>query len=943
MKHRYVFGLFLTALSLVSAVPRVHAQTSGIILSEIAWAGSEKSAADEWIELANMGSGDVSVAGWRLTGVGTSGSVLIIPDGATIPAGGTYLIANYKMGSSSTLSVAPDDVTTAVSIPNTALNVSLLDQTGTVVDSLVDPGTPNAGSSTTFSTMERASDSTWMTAEVSTNLLNGQLGSPGVAGHQNAPVAEVAAPIVETAPATTPSDQSPRPASGSSSAINEGEITTAAPAAETVLVEAAPVETLPTETTESTVSSISSPTETVAPVIIETTAPAVVPESETTPIVTDSAPTVSQAIEAPVITETPVIETVSDSEPTTANDQQPTHSPLIISAFLAAPSSGGNEWIEITNTGDTDLDVSSYSIIDATGKATSLTGVIAAGSTAVITNPKGALNNDGDTIAILNATGLPIDEVIYGTADIAAPKKDGALRLVNGAWTSETQTTDAESIISTLADTVVTETVAADISSAEAVSTTLPDTAATTEIIVAESTPSSVATVPEDVPLSSIEVLDLTSASDAISSTTSDAQRTTTVTLSPGDLVISALLPSPTAGDGEWVAITNMTDAAIDLSTVSIVDASGTETALSGSIDAGATVYVSNPKGKLNNDGDRIALLVSGTTLDVVSYGTQEHPAPKKGETIFFSPTLTYDISPVETPATTKSASTALATAAPSNTKTHANPVASTSPTTTSAHSVRTTAPRVSTTSTRTATTRRSSTTKTVAAKNVSVDEIDQLANDTNVSLEGIVVAAPGTISKRSFFLDGLEIYQNQGDLADVHIGDHVRIAGSVSVLSDHRRVNIKADTVTALGTATPVAHEYNATLRYGSLAHATGTVSARSGNDAILALDNGSQLTLTAANGVLVHWSDFAGKHISVSGILKSIPDNATLVIRNAEDIVVDAAQTETPIAAGTTDSSFPWLGVAFGALTAAGLGFWFWKTRPATSRTLTLNPSTL
>lgn len=919
MNHRYVFGLFLTALSLVSSVPRVHAASPGILLSEIAWAGSSKSTADEWIELSNVGSGSASLAGWKLTGVGTSGDTLTLPDGATIAAGSTYLVANYNVGGSSTLLTTPDYVTTAVSISNTALNVSLLDQTGAIVESLVDPGTPNAGSSTTFSSMERASDGTWVTAEVSTNLLNGQLGSPGVAGHITVPVVETA-PVatvettsmtVETIPITaTPSAPLSSPSSGSSDPMSGGDNT-------------APAAAATSEPASTQVVTISDPASTPSQTI------------ETTVVV--ESPPAEPTISNPVIVESliePTIEPVAEPEPTTSDEQRTTSGSLIISAFLAAPNTGEDEWIEVTNTGITDIDVSTYTIVDATGKATALSGVIAAGSTVVITNPKSALNNDGDTIAILDSSGSTVDEVAYGTADLKAPKKNAVLRYERGAWTSE------ESVeISDTASTDVTaaEVVATDIIPTETASIEIESTETVSEPVVAEA----IEAASEDTP----------STSDATLSTTSNSQRTTTIILSPGDLVISAIFPAPATGDDEWIAVTNTTDAAIDLSSMSIADASGAETALSGSVSAGATVYVTNPKGKLNNDGDTISLLNSGSALDVVTYGTDELPAPKKGETLIFdgyaasssstfSPTLTYETTIMETSPAADPAPTAVAIASSSHATPRANAVVAASTTNTSAHSISTTAPRVSTapTTTTRSSTRKTSSTKTNAIKNVSIDDIDQLADDTNVSLEGIVVAIPGSIGKRSFFLDGLEVYQNQGDLADVAIGDRVRITGTASVLSDHRRVNIKVGAVSVLGTATPVLHDYGEGLRYGSLTRAVGTVSARSGNDVILSLDDGSLLTLSTATGVSVNWSDLAGKHVAVAGILKTTAKKTALVIRNAEDILVDASTTENAATlAGTTSSSFPWLETSFAVFTAAGIGFWFWKTRPISTKILT------
>jgi hypothetical protein len=232
---------------------------------------------------------------------------------------------------------------------------------------------------------------------------------------------------------------------------------------------------------------------------------------------------------------------------------------------------------------------------------------------------------------------------------------------------------------------------------------------------------------------------------------------------------------------------------------------------------------------------------------------------------------------------------------------------------------------------------------KTAAARSVSIGDIASIADDTLVTLEGTVVAVPGIIGKRSFFLDGLEVYQSQDDLAAVSVGDHVRITGTVSVLSDHRRVNIKADGVTMLGSSTPIVHDYAAGLSYGSLVRVTGTVSARDGNAVVLATDD-ENVTVTLGNGVTMKWADLAGKKVTIVGVLKSSNDSATVVLRSAEDVTVVAeAVDQTSTVAGTsTAQNFPWTMVGLAAASLAGLGAWFWRMKPRSSLTnLTLKPT--
>jgi hypothetical protein len=681
---------------------------------------------------------------------------------------------------------------TAVSIPNTALNIALIDTSGTIVDSLTDPGTPDAGSSATFVSMERdLTNLSWVSAETSTNLLNDQLGSPGVTGHTLAtpteittieePITEAEAPITEDL-------------------VIELEIPN---------VEEAPVDPAPIVIEESA-------TETDVAFVIEPIVVSVVDE-----------PTVPDAAIEASIEDAPI-------EPTAAPEPAETILTPIIETVIvnAAPA-----------------------IDDVPAETTPVVNVVAIEETTVTT-------------------------------------------------------TESESI----------ETLAAETTS-----------------------------TPE------VDVL----ATEAIE------------TIRPGDLIISGVYPSPNSGDDEWVSLTNATHEAIDLIGVTLVDSSGAITALNSTIHAQATIYILNPKGKLNNDGDHLVLINStGTVISSAEYGTEKFPAPKKGESLLFSSASaapeaaetpnseSYEEPPRNETITTNTAPTAngapsdLAADSSHSETPRTTAVATTSTSIPATHSTPNIATRIAHTSTATkpknkkvSTRRTTSRSSPVTPKIVHTDEINMLADDTLVTLEGIVIALPGTIGKRSFFLNGLEIYQNQGDLAAVSVGDHVRITGTVSVLSDHRRVNIKAGGVTILGISPPTVYDYDEALPHGSLVRVTGTVSARDGNAIVLRIDDAHSVTIVPATGVSVRWADLAGKSITVTGVLKRSNASTGIVLRTAEDITVTEETLETAVA-GTTSSSFtvPWLGVGTATLMAAAFGAWIWRHRPRPSlKNLTLHSNAL
>ncbi|MBI4771237.1 MAG: lamin tail domain-containing protein, partial [Chloroflexi bacterium] len=61
-----------------------------VVINEVAWAGTDASSADEWIELYNPGASPVALAGWQLSDGGDLN--ITFPAGAVIEAGGFFLL-----------------------------------------------------------------------------------------------------------------------------------------------------------------------------------------------------------------------------------------------------------------------------------------------------------------------------------------------------------------------------------------------------------------------------------------------------------------------------------------------------------------------------------------------------------------------------------------------------------------------------------------------------------------------------------------------------------------------------------------------------------------------------------------------------------------------------------------------------------------------------------
>ncbi|MBU1032424.1 lamin tail domain-containing protein [Patescibacteria group bacterium] len=161
-------------------VPEVHA-AQPLIISEVAWAGSSISAADEWIEICNLSQDNMPLTGLSL--VVADKSPIFFPEDAVVPAQGTYLIANYTADNeNSALDVEPQIATATLSLSNTSLKIALLDPNQIEIDLAGDGGAPDAGySSTTKASMIRDGDS-FITSFSSVGFDEGvlDLGTPGL-------------------------------------------------------------------------------------------------------------------------------------------------------------------------------------------------------------------------------------------------------------------------------------------------------------------------------------------------------------------------------------------------------------------------------------------------------------------------------------------------------------------------------------------------------------------------------------------------------------------------------------------------------------------------------------------------------------------------------------------------------------------------------------------
>ncbi len=378
-------------MSALLALPASAQEPPTVVISEINFAGSSASTADEWLELANVSDSPVDLSNWIVGGAATGGEALAIAAGTVLGPQQTLVIANYPRGNEkTTLSIDPGLVTSAVALANSNLTVFLTLPDGTIVDQYADSGVPDFGTTSSFdssgslrtspvSSIERdLADLSWHSANQSLGLTDAnQLGTPGSA---------IFGSNTSSTASSTPTQVAPTPA------IEEPAVSEPTPAAP---------EDVPTQCVIPPMAPAEEPTPTTEEPAPEPTIP--------TPPTTVPTPTVpSEPIPAP----TPALASFH-------------HGDVVINEIYS-DSGDGDEWVELLNTQSTNISLTGWSLQDASGKVTTLSNTLNTNGLTIVINPAGKLNNGGDTVSLIDPSGNTIDSVIYGTDSVPMPTRAAA-------------------------------------------------------------------------------------------------------------------------------------------------------------------------------------------------------------------------------------------------------------------------------------------------------------------------------------------------------------------------------------------------------------------------------------------------------------------------------------------------------------------------------------
>ncbi len=147
----------------------VAASGTGLMISEIAWAGTAASSADEWIELKNTGDVTIDLSGWQITFGDVRIPLAEVSDDTievrtTALASGAFMV--LERTDDNTISDIQADLLYKGSLSNDGVLVELVNPEGICVDRVVieETGWPggSAGSGEpAYCSMERTSAGTW--------------------------------------------------------------------------------------------------------------------------------------------------------------------------------------------------------------------------------------------------------------------------------------------------------------------------------------------------------------------------------------------------------------------------------------------------------------------------------------------------------------------------------------------------------------------------------------------------------------------------------------------------------------------------------------------------------------------------------------------------------------------------------------------------------------
>lgn len=850
-------ALLFSSLGATNVIGAENSCQQNIFISEIGWAGSSKSAVDEWLELANAGETESDLSGWMIEGAGTSGSTLTLPGGAIIPSRSTYLIANYNAESDkSVLAAPPNYVNTAISLSNSALRLLLKDKNGCQIDAAGDGGAPFFGGTGTAGMISMVRlqpltdgnlSTSWTATENSSGFDNGFLdkGTPGGIEW----VALLASTVGEETGVEGGEVAGQESVTENLNTVDgtsiEGEETSAeeaimpSPLPETVEGERESVET---PTTEITTGEIFSETIEEVPTTTEETITPSPPLEWSDELKTEEEGETVETIAETTEEQTPEMEIVEIKIKETPSPIVTVYprGVLLINEFVSDPVKGEKEWVEVINPNNATVSLAAWKISESSGRTIQLPNLqLGYGQIATADFSSGALNNDGDTIRIIAPDGTVVDELVYGTASLpaAADPYSVARGTEENFVITESPTKGKMNIITktiTVMETAVCENSNEENEEAETTVTVMEDETSTRETVVVDTVPPTIC--------------------------------------------LSELYPNTGGADAtdEFIELENYGSETVDLFGLSFQDATGNEWSFADhrELAAGKFLAISRTEYQfaLNNSGNETVQLhsVDGILLDQ----TQYENAPKNftfardNELWRWTSIITRD-EPNSFPTTVEPEDSGVVRQASADFAVQ-----------------------------------RTDASESVVRVNIA--EARALARDTEVSLEGIVSVVPNIFGRQIFYLTdnatGIQIYKSDGNFPELVVGDLVEINGTISSNRGEPRIKIsQEDEIVVIegGLALEIAEsETIGEAEAGQLVRLTGMVTEKSRDKFTLETDGGLSEARIKENTEIDLSKLKPGASVVVTGIVGQSEEKYFLLPRSPNDLINETPkETAAPI----------------------------------------------
>lgn len=869
-----------------------------IFISEIGWAGSSKGTTDEWLEITNNGSTEISLGGWTIEGAASSGGVLSLSQETKISPQSVFLIANYSAESDkSVLGSPPNYITSAISLSNSTLQIIIKNETGCTIDLAGDGGAPFFGGTLDKKTVSMIRQqpvmngdlpTSWMAAEISKGFDADatDLGTPGfidMVGAEKIADEEILSPQ-ETA---SPSNDNSAGPSEIISETQEQIIELPLEETETTTVDESIFNNENSVTVETTETPVITEDILGENIVTETSGPEplTIPEESELKIISKEEEILA---EENVILD-PVIETIENvpeeteeiQEKNTASEEDDEsletlgaeetveetnitypEKTLLINEFVVDPIKGEKEWVEILNPGQTNISLEGWSINESSGRIVILPNQqLLPNQLVVVEFSSGALNNDADTITLFGPDNQIIDTVQYGTNNIPTANDPNSVALnEKGNFFVTTTPTKGKVNLITLVEEPPESTTEKNEKKNTASSSTK------------ESTKKSSAS--ED----SIKEGGLVEKTDEALISNEVDKPTTAQT----PLRLSKLYPNTDGSDTteEFIEIENTGTEAVDLFGLSLEDLAKNAWKYPEHTKLAAgqflTISRSQYQFALNNSGSETLSLFTadGTIIDKVQYEN----APK--QFIYTKTEGAWQWAAISAP--TESVVLSQDGAAENNDVAGQNVITSSS---------------VSDQGTE----------KPESFARVSLSEARELPNDTKIIIEGIVSVVPGLLGKQIFYLQkdaGLQIYKADEIFPELAVGDRLEITGTKSSNRDEPRLKIgKDDTIIVLEKNQALAITDLTKLEGkfgGQLVRVSGLVTEKSSDRFTLETEDGFIEIRLKETADIKTTEIKPGSQLIVTGIVGQSNENFFVLPRTQEDIIFK----ESIVAAETTNS---------------------------------------